>query len=233
MTQLRIDIWSDVACPWCYIGKRRLESALAAFAKRDSVEVAWRAFELNPAAARESKDGSYTERLAKKYGTSLADAEGMIERVMQTAKVEGLVFDYTVIRPGNTFDAHRLIHWAGLQGLQDAVKERFFRGYFCEGAAIGRSDVLLRLAVEAGLPEQDVQSVLNSDAHSEEVRADEQEARALGISGVPFFVLAGRYGVSGAQLAEVLREALERASLDAIDRTHADTEGASCGVEGC
>jgi predicted DsbA family dithiol-disulfide isomerase len=216
MTSLRIDIWSDVACPWCYIGKRRLEAALSTFARRDLVQVHWRAFELNPAAPRESHEGSYAERLAKKYGVSLAEAEQMIERVMQTATSEGLAFDYKVIRPGNTFDAHRLIHLAGQQGLGDAVKERFFRGYFCEGAAVGMPDTLLRMAVEAGLPAELVQSVLASDAYGDEVRADEHEARTLGISGVPFFVFAGRFGVSGAQSAEVLRAALERGYAETI-----------------
>lgn len=216
MTHLRIDIWSDVACPWCYIGKRRLEAALSTFVPRDSVRVHWRAFELNPTAPRESHEGSYAERLAKKYGVSLADAEQMIERVMQSARSEGLVFDYTVIRPGNTFDAHRLIHLAGKQGLGGVVKERFFRGYFCEGAAIGMPDTLLALAVEAGLPLELVQSVLAGDAYGDEVRADEHEARALGITGVPFFVIAGHLGVSGAQSAEVLRAALERGHAETM-----------------
>jgi len=233
MTSIRIDIWSDVACPWCYIGKRRLETALSTFAQRDLVQVHWRAFELNPTAARQSDDGRYAERLAKKYGTSVVEAEKMIERVLDTARAEGLAFDYKVIRPGNTFDAHRLIHFAGQRGLQDAVKERFFRGYLCEGAAIGLPDALLRLAVEAGLPEDLVRSVLDGDAYADEVRADEHEARALGISGVPFFVIAGRLGVSGAQPAEVLRGAMEQAVAETMSRTTAEAEGASCGVGGC
>jgi predicted DsbA family dithiol-disulfide isomerase len=233
MTPLRIDIWSDVACPWCYIGKRRLETALSTFAQRDSVRVHWRAFELNPTVPRESEEGRYAERLAKKYGTSAVEAEKMIDRVLQTAAAEGLVFDYTAIRPGNTFDAHRLIHLAGLHGLQDAVIERFFRGYLCEGVAIGLPDALLRLAVAAGLPAERVQSVLDGDAYGDEVRADEHEAHAHGISGVPFFVLAGSLGVSGAQPAEVLRGALVRALADVTSRSIQDAEGASCGAGGC
>lgn len=214
MIRFRIDVWSDVACPWCYIGKRRLDRALAAFARRDAVEVHWRSYELNPTMARESQDGSYAVRLAKKYGKTLVEAEQMIERVADTAKAEGLRFDYSVIRPGNTFDAHRLIHLAQSQGLQSVVKERFFQGYFCEGAAIGQPNTLLRLAIEAGLQAEVVQSVLNSDAYSDDVRADEREARELGISGVPFFVFGGRYAVSGAQPIEIFRSALERVLVE-------------------
>jgi predicted DsbA family dithiol-disulfide isomerase len=199
-----------VACPWCYIGKRRLDTAIAALTRRDAVEVRFRSYELNPTMARESQDGSYASRLAKKYNKSLGEAEQMIERVTETAKLEGLRFDHSVIRPGNTFDAHRLIHLARSKGLQSVVKERFFQGYFCEGAAIGQPSALLELAVDAGLHTEVVEAVLNSEAYSEEVRADEREARELGISGVPFFVFGGRYAVSGAQPTGILRNAIER-----------------------
>ena len=233
MVRLRINIWSDIACPWCYVGKRRLERALAQFPEREGVDIVWRAFELNPSAPREDDEGQYSVRLAKKYGTSVRDAEAMISRMSGVAKDEGLNMNFEIIRPGNTFNAHRLLHLALGQGLQDAVKERFFRGYFSEGEAIGNDDTLLRLAVDAGLQAEQVKSVLGSQAYAQEVREDETEARELGISGVPFFVLAESYGVSGAQPSEVLTEALEQAYRATKEPTPEYSQGAVCGPEGC
>src|SRR4051794_9108684 len=145
MKTLRIDIWSDIACPWCYVGKRRLESALDRFQHRDAVEIHWRAFELDPSAPREvPRLSSYAERLAKKYGAPVQQAEGMVSRMVDTAKADGLDFDFDRIKPGNTFDAHRVIHLAADRGIQDAVKERFLRAYLTEGQAIGDPETLVR-----------------------------------------------------------------------------------------
>ena len=210
-----------------------MERALAQFPEREGVDIVWRAFELNPSAPREDDEGKYSVRLAKKYGTSARDAEEMISRMSGVAKDEGLNMNFEVIRPGNTFNAHRLLHLALGQGLQDALKERFFRGYFSEGEAIGNDDTLLRLAVEAGLQAEQVKSVLGSAAYAQEVRQDETEARELGISGVPFFVLAERYGISGAQPSEVLAEALERAYRATEEPTPEYSQGAVCDPEGC
>ena len=207
---MRIDIWSDVVCPWCYIGKRRLEAALAAFPGRDRVEVHWHAFELDPGAPT-SREGSYEQRLAEKYGRSLEQAAEMTAGMTATAATEGLDFRFDRARPGNTFDAHRLLHLAGLRGVQDAVKERLLRATFTEGEAIADSETLVRLVSEAGLDADEARAVLASDAYAAEVRADEQQAAALGITGVPFFVFDGKYGVSGAQPADVLRQVLDRA----------------------
>ncbi len=233
MAQLRIDIWSDIACPWCYVGKRRLEKALADFPQRENVHIVWRAFELNPSAQRESNDGNYSERLAKKYGTSVRDAESMISRMTDTAKAEGLKFDFNAIRTGNTFDAHRLLHLALTHNLQNALKERLLQAYFSEGEAIGDCETLLRLAVDVGLEAEQVRKVLESNAFAKEVREDEAEAQELGIRGVPFFVLAERYAVSGAQPAEVLLQALEQAQLAIEEPLPEYSEGAVCGPEGC
>jgi predicted DsbA family dithiol-disulfide isomerase len=233
MARLGIDIWSDIACPWCYIGKRRLEKALANFPGRESVHIVWHAFELNPSAPREDNAGKYSERIAKKYGTSARDAEGMISRMTDVAKAEGLNFDFEIIRPGNTFDAHRLLHLALRQGLQDKVKERFLRAYFSEGEGISDTKTLLRLAVDAGLEAEQVQAVLESDAYAREVREDEAEARELGINGVPFFVLAERYAVSGAQPSEVLEQALEQAHRAIEEPAPEYSEEAVCGPDGC
>ncbi|AUX22550.1 DSBA oxidoreductase [Sorangium cellulosum] len=235
MKALRIDIWSDIACPWCYVGKRRLEAALARFPHRDAVEVVWRAFELDPAAPRVREPGvSYAERLARKYGTSVARAEEMIRTMTEVAAADGLTFRFDRVRPGNTFDAHRVLHLAAVRGAQDAVKERFLRGYMTEGEPIGEPEALVRLAADAGLDPDEVAAALASDAHAAEVRADEEEARSLGIGGVPFFVLGGRYAVSGAQPAEVLHDALTRAWADATATSAAEAgEGAVCGPDGC
>lgn len=232
MQKLQLDIWSDIACPWCYIGKRHLEEALATFEHADAVELRWRAFELDPNAPRvRDSSETYVERIAKKYGVPAAQGELMLARVIDTGARAGLAFDYDMIKPGNTFDAHRLLHWAHELGKQDALKERFLRGYMTEGAAIGERDVLVRLAEEAGLEAEAARAVLESGRYTDEVRADEQLARELGIRGVPFFVMGGRLGVSGAQPAEALHDALVTAWAELPATEVAD--GAACGPDGC
>ena len=235
MKKMRIDVWSDIACPWCYVGKRRLEAALARFPHRNAIDVVWRAFELDPTAPRvRDPNISYAERLAKKYGTSETEAEGMIRRMTDVAAADGLDFHFEKIRPGNTFDAHRVLHLAAERGVQDAVKERLLRGYMTEGEAIGEPEVLVRLAGEAGLDPAEVRATLASEAYTREVRAEEDEARAIGIQGVPFFVFGGRYGVSGAQPAEAMLGALEQAWAETAEEPDkAFTEGATCGPDGC
>jgi len=233
MTGLHIDIWSDIACPWCYVGKRRLEAALRTLPERESVRIRWRAFELNPTAARQTETGPYAERLAKKYGSSLGEAQARLSRLVELAQADGLRLDFERIRPGNTFDAHRIVYLAGKQGLQDAVKERFLRGYLSEGEAIGEPDVLVRLAAEAGLASEEVRALLASDAHADAVRADERIAQELGIRGVPFFVLGERYAVSGAQPVELLSSALRQAQDELAQVAASSEEGAVCGPDGC
>jgi predicted DsbA family dithiol-disulfide isomerase len=209
---VQLEIWSDIACPWCAIGLRRLESALASFPHRDEVEIRWRSFELDPhAPARVDTDGGYAAKLAAKYGTDVTGAQTMIDRMVTTAAQDGWRFDFDRIAPGNTFDAHRLLHLAADLGIQHAVKERFLTGYLEEGVAIGDRDQLALLAVDAGLNAGQVTEVLDGDAYAGAVRADEQQARAFGIGGVPFFVLDRAYAVEGAQPAEVLRGALDQA----------------------
>jgi len=209
MEPLRIDLWSDVACPWCWVGKRRFERALADFEERGRVQVRWHAFELDPAAPRELPgEISYVERLARKYRTSHERAEEMIRTMTDAGAGEGLALRFDRMRPGNTFDAHRVLHLAAEAGLADAAHERLFRAYLGEGEAIGRHDVLERLALEIGLDAADVRAVLASERFSAEVRADEQEAARRGIHGVPCFVLDGRRALSGAQPPEVLLQAL-------------------------
>jgi predicted DsbA family dithiol-disulfide isomerase len=205
-----VEIWSDVVCPWCYIGKRRFEQALSTFDHRGAVKVTWRSFQLDPSAPATS-DGDPVDRLAAKYGMSRATAEAAQARVTANAAAAGLDFHLDRARSGNTFDAHRLIHYAKSAGKQDALKERLMAGYFVEGAAIGEREVLARLAEDIGLDDAAVRDVLDSDAYADEVRHDELEARQLGITGVPFFVFDRTYGVSGAQPSEVMLGALQQA----------------------
>ena len=207
---MQVEIWSDVICPWCYIGKRRFEAALAEFPHRSEVDVVWRSYELDPAAPPE-REGDYATRLSRKYAVAVQQAQAMIDRMVDTGAGEGLDFRFDRSRPGNTFDAHRLLHLAAQRGVQDAVKERLFRATFTEGEPIGDRRTLVRLAAEAGLDADEAAEALASDAHAEAVRADEQQASRLGITGVPFFVFGGRYGVSGAQSSDVLLGMLERA----------------------
>lgn len=234
MSELPIEIWSDIACPWCYVGKRRLEAALDRFPQRASVRITWRSFELDPRAPREYPDApSHSERLARKYGTSLRETEARMSQLVALARADGLAFDFTRIRSGNTFDAHRVLHLAKQLGKQDAVEERFFRAYLCEGEAIGLPDVLQRLASEAGLDGVHVGEALASGAYADAVRADQEEARELGIRGVPFFLLNRRYAISGAQASDVLLAAMQRAFAELESEPPAFAEGAACGPDGC
>jgi predicted DsbA family dithiol-disulfide isomerase len=207
---LSVEIWSDIACPWCYIGKRRFEAALAGFEHADEVEVTWRSFELDPQAPRE-REGDRVEHLARKYGTTREQAQAMHDQMAGIAAGEGLEFRFDIARSGNTFDAHRLTHLAAAHGLQDEMKERLFRAYLSEGEAIGDPAVLERLAVEVGLPADEVRDLLAGDRHAGEVRDDEQLAASLAITAVPFFVVDRAIAASGAQPPELLRELLERA----------------------
>ncbi len=235
MPALRLDIWSDIACPWCYVGKRRLEAALAKFEHASDVEIVWRAFELDPSAPaiRETGPG-YADRLATKYRTSTAKAEGMLQHMIETAAADGLEFRFDRIRPGNTFDAHRLIQFAHEHGRQDAMKERLLRAYMTEGQPIGDREILVVLAGEAGLDAAAARDVLDTDRYADHVRTDEALARELGISGVPFFVLGGQLGVSGAQPTDVLLGVLQKAWSDLTAMAEPPfADGAACGPAGC
>ncbi len=234
MAEMRIDVWSDIACPWCYVGKRRLERALKDFPHADDVKVVWHAFELDPAAPHERDPAvSHTERIAKKYGISAEQARRNSERLRDVARGEGLAFDFEHIRSGNMFDAHRLVHLGHARGVQDAVKERFLRAYLEEGALMSDHATLVRLATEAGLNAGEAADVLASDQFAEAVRADEAEAHELGISGVPCFVLDGRFAVSGAQSPQILLSALHQAWSEREPAATAFAEGAACGPDGC
>lgn len=235
--KLSVDVWSDIACPWCYVGKRRFEAALALFPHRDTVEVTWRSFELDPAApAQRDPSQSYAARLAKKYGSTLAQAEERLQHMTEIGAGEGLKLDFQNIRGGNTFNAHRLLHLARARGKQLLLKERMLRGYFSEGLPIGDTDSLLRVSGEAGLDVDEARALLSSDLYADAVRADQREAHQLGVDGVPFFKLGDRYGVPGAQPSALLAQALTRAWDELPELTQPeqrDGRGAVCGPDGC
>ena len=251
-TAVKVEIWSDVVCPWCYIGKRRFEAALSRFAHRDQVEVEWKSFELDPgarsasaalpddAAGPAAAGPDYADRLAKKYGTTRDGAQQMLESMTVAAAEEGLDFHFERAVAANTFDAHQVIAFAGERDAQDQVKERLLRAYFTEGESVGDRPSLVRLAAEAGLEAAEVEKVLETQEYAEVVRADEARAGALGISGVPFFVVDRKYGVSGAQPPEQLLQVLERAWSESrpltmvAPRDSGDSDGAGvCGPDGC
>ena len=208
---MKIEIWSDVVCPWCYIGKRRLERALED--RDDPVELVWRSFELDPAAPR-APTGQLDEALAEKYGTSVEEARAMMDGMARTAAEEGLELNFERARRGNTLDAHRLLHFAASRGLQSETKERLFRAYMTEGRAISDRDELALLAADVGLDAAEVRAMLDTDRFEQDVRMDQARARQIGIRGVPFFVFDGRLAVSGAQPSQVLRGAIGQLDED-------------------
>ncbi|MDB5059427.1 MAG: oxidoreductase [Chloroflexi bacterium] len=232
--KMNVEIWSDVVCPWCYIGKRRFETALAKFAHREDVSVVWRSFELDPQAPRQF-DGTLDDLLARKYRLPRAEAAAMNANVTSLAAAEGLTYHLEQARPSNTFDAHRLIHLAAHHGLQGEAKERLLRAYFTDGLAIGDADVLAELAAEIGLDKGEARDVLAGNAYADEVRADEGRAAAFGVRGVPFVVIDERVGVSGAQSSEVFLQALEQAwaaSASPVAMTGQENAGA-CDGDSC
>jgi predicted DsbA family dithiol-disulfide isomerase len=204
-----VEIWSDIACPWCYVGKRRFEAALAAFEQRDDVTVTWRSFELDPDAPMERSVDSATH-LAEKYGMTRDEAVARQHSLAEVAAGDGLQMRADLVKGANTFDAHRLVQLAKANGVQDAMKERLMRAYHTEGERLGDRETLVRLALEVGLPEDEVRDVLAGERFATEVREDERTAMALGINAVPFFVVDRRIGAAGAHPPEALGELLRR-----------------------
>ena len=235
---MQVEIWSDVVCPWCAVGKARFEHALADWEHADEVKVRWRSFELDPT-RRGTIEGDYVSMLASKYRTSREQAQEMVDRMTRAGAEEGVTFRFDIARPGNTFDAHRLLHLAADRGIQHEVKQRFLTGYHSQGVPIAEHGALVELATDAGLDADDVHEVLAGDAYADEVRADESQAREYGISGVPFFVLDGRAAVAGAQPSEHLLAALEQVRTEGradttaagpADHDHAPGEACVDGV---
>ncbi|CAL9355796.1 DsbA family oxidoreductase [Streptomyces sp. enrichment culture] len=210
---MRVDIWSDISCPWCFIGKARFEQALADFAHHEAVEVVHRSFELDPHLTQTRPTTG--EEHAKKYGMTPAQAREAEEGIARVAKEEGLGYLVDHRDHGNTFDMHRLLHLAATRGVADELLSLFYEGNFATARSIYEPTHQIELAVRAGLDEDEVRAVLADErAYAGQVRKDEAEAARLGVTGVPFFVVDGKYGLSGAQPTEAFAEVLERAWAD-------------------
>ncbi len=229
---MEVEIWSDVVCPWCYIGKRRFESALAQFEHADQVTVTWRSFELDPQAPPE-RTGDNAARIAAKYGLTVEQAREMEQHVTDTAAADGLEYHLDTARHANTFDAHRLIHLAEESGRGDAMKERLLHAYFTEGLLISDHAVLADLGVDVGLERSEIEAALASDRFAEDVRIDEVTAQRFGLSGVPAFVVDRTIAVTGAQPSEVMLQLLNEGWERRAPKVLATAEGDSCGVDGC
>ncbi len=207
---MKVQIWSDVVCPYCYIGKREFEHALAQFPHKDQVEVEWKSFELDREAPVRSADDMY-DHLAKKYGRTREQAKEMVADVVERARTVGVEYNMDKAIMGNSFDAHRLIQYAKSKGMGDAAEERLFKAHFILGEHIGDRGKLKEIAEEIGLDGNEVEVMLKTDAFTEAVHADEYEAQQIGVRGVPFFVLDDKYAVSGAQQSEHFLGALHQA----------------------
>lgn len=204
-----IEIWSDILCPFCYIGKRRFQAALDVLPQRDQVQVLWRSFELDPNAERDY-ELSIDELLAKKYGRSLDWAKEMNANMEEQARQLGLTLHTDRIIPTNSFDAHRLLHLGKSLNIQDTVSEKLFAAYFTEGRHIGKKATLLAIAEEAGIASDKARAMLDSNDFADAVRQDEEEAQLFGLTGVPAFVLNRKYLISGAQPTEIFTQALQK-----------------------
>ncbi|GAA5188111.1 DsbA family oxidoreductase [Rugosimonospora acidiphila] len=207
---MKVEVWSDIVCPWCYIGKRRLENALAGFEHAGEVEVEWRSFQLDPEYPRGAGRPVYSH-LAEKTGGSVEQVRAMTDRVKALAAEEGLAYDFERSIVVNTFDAHRLTHLAKAHGLGGQLHERLMRANLIEGERVDDADTLVRLAEEVGVPAAEAHRVLAGDEYAKDVEADIREAHLLGANGVPFFVLDRKYGVAGAQPVEAFETALRTA----------------------
>jgi predicted DsbA family dithiol-disulfide isomerase len=209
--KMKVEIWSDIMCPFCYIGKRNFESAFSRFEGRDNIEIEWRSFQLDPTIPKSSpvKENVY-QYLADKKGINYEQSAKMHERVIQMAKNAGLDYRFDKAIVANSFDAHRMIQLAKNKGLGDAAEERLFRAYFTEGKDFGDHETLISIGKEIGLPEEEIKSALVSDVYAEKVEQDIQEAADIGVQGVPFFVFDRKYAVSGAQPPEQFLQALNQ-----------------------
>ncbi|MFB1082368.1 DsbA family oxidoreductase [Jeotgalibacillus sp. JSM ZJ347] len=206
---MKIEVWSDYVCPFCYIGKRKLENALNKFEHKDQVEVVYRSFQLDPDAPENASEDTVSA-LAKKYGMSYDQAVEMTNNVVAQAKEVGLDYDFSKMKRTNTQDAHRLTHFAAEHGKDQQITEKLLSAYFLESKHIGDHDQLVAIAEEVGLDAEKARDVLTSDQYMEAMTADIKKAAQIGVSGVPFFVLENKYAISGAQPDEVFTQALEK-----------------------
>ncbi len=236
---MKIEVWSDYVCPFCYIGKRRLEMALEKFAHKDEVEILFNSYELDPNTPREISQ-SIHEIIAGKYGVSVDEAKRMNEGIRQQAAEVGLTFNFDTMIPANTFDAHRLTHFAKTQNKDKELTEKLLHAYFTESKHLGDHKILADIAAEAGIDRNEALTFLaDEEALADEVRRDEQTAQQMGVRGVPFFVINQKYGISGAQPTETFLSALEKVWQEEQsgtvlqDLSGDDPQGGACADGSC
>jgi predicted DsbA family dithiol-disulfide isomerase len=233
--RMTIEIWSDVMCPFCYIGKRKFETALAQFNHRSNIDIVWKSFQLAPD-LKTNPDKNIHQFLAEHKGMSLEQAKRMNDQMAQAAKQVGLHYDFDKAIPANSFNAHRFSHLAKQHGLQNDAEERLFKAYFTEGKNIDDISTLVQLGVEIGLAAAEIKTVLESDQYTKDVHQDIDEAQQVGVRGVPFFVLDRKYAISGAQNSETFLQAIDTSYAEWLQQnpsaTIEITEGASCKADG-
>ncbi|GAA0356410.1 DsbA family oxidoreductase [Bacillus horti] len=229
---MKVEIWSDYMCPFCYIGKRKFEVALEQFAHKDRVEVTYRSFELDPGAKRDNPESVY-EMLSAKYNVPVEQAKAMNQNVAKQAEEVGLTYHFDTMELTNSFDAHRLTHFAAHHGKSGEIAEKLFHAVFTASKNIGQHNVLIELATEAGLDLEETTKMLQGDHHTLEVHADEQEAKELGIRGVPYFVIDRKYAISGAQSSDVFLDTLQKAWGEARPLTVVNETSPKAGQDYC
>ena len=231
---MKVEIWSDVVCPFCYVGKRKFEKALGEFAHRADVQIEWKSFQLTPDFVPTPGESIHAA-LAKKKGVPEAEGRRMSDHMTLIAKEVGLNYDFDKVIPANTFLAHQLIHLGAHHGQQDATKERLFAAYYLEGQDLNSVDTLVRLAAELGLDATEARQALLAGTYANEVRRDEYEAQQIQVRGVPFFVFDAKYAVSGAQPSNVFAEVLATVWAEAHPKAQPVllADGPACGPEGC
>jgi predicted DsbA family dithiol-disulfide isomerase len=234
--KLKVQIWSDIMCPFCYIGKRRIEEALQNFEHKEAVEIEWKSYQLD-ASFIASPEDNMVEHLAEKYRKDNDWAQNMLDNMTQNAKTAGLDFHFEKAILANSFNAHRLLHLAKKYNLANDLEELLFKAYLTEGKNVNDLDTLGKLGIEVGLDSEEISQVLNSDTYGSEVQQDQEEANAIGVQGVPFFVLDNKYAISGAQPAAAFLETLEKVWEEGKFETKPTllntTDGNSCGIDGC
>ena len=234
--KLKVQIWSDVMCPFCYIGKRKLEDALSQFENQDAVEIEWKSYQLDPNFIA-SPDDNTVDHLAEKYGRDRDWAQSMVENTAQQAKTVGLDFHFEKAILANSFNAHRLAHLAKKHNLGNELEELLFKAYFTDGKDVNDLNTLTELGLEVGLQAEEIQQVLHSNAYAKEVEQDIKQANEIGVKGVPFFVFDNKYAISGAQPATAFLQTLEKVweegKFDSkVTLLNTSTEN-SCDINGC
>ncbi|MCB2353450.1 DsbA family oxidoreductase [Clostridium estertheticum] len=229
---MKIEIWSDYACPYCYIGKRGLEKALENFSDRKDIEISFKSFELDPNASYETTTNT-RERISAKYRMSSEKAQQMIDSITEYAKSVGLDFNYNTVRYTNTFDAHRIAKYAETKGKGIEISEKLLHAYFTENKQMSDHKVLTNIATEFGLDKLEVEDILNGKKFAQDVRNDEYEAGKLGIHAVPFFLINEKYSISGAQPSEVFEKTFEKALQEEKTMENDNLGGMVCNSDGC